>query len=118
MPKGQAPKLHGAIVNLPFDANKTFSLLPSTENIIMVKLEKKISFKGRAFFEPVRPEKISEALTYSRNNNLLYSDIEIDKNSLLRLLATDFTGDIPIALEEGTRHENHNSKIVLKIKKK
>ena len=41
MPKGQAPKLHGAIVNVPVDANKEFSLLPSTENIIMVKLMKK-----------------------------------------------------------------------------
>ena len=48
MSKGQAPKLHGAIVNVPVDANKTYSLLPSTENIIMVKL-KKTSFKGYAF---------------------------------------------------------------------
>ena len=48
MSKGQAPKLHGAIVNVPVDANKTYSLLPSTENIIMAKL-KKTSFKGYAF---------------------------------------------------------------------
>ena len=41
MPKGQAPKLHGATVNVPVDANKKFSLLPNTENIIMVKLMKK-----------------------------------------------------------------------------
>ena len=40
MPKGQAPKLHGAIANVPVDANKTYSLLPNTENIIMVKLKK------------------------------------------------------------------------------
>ena len=70
------------------------------------------------FLSQLDQKKISEALTYSRNNNPLYSDIEIDKNSLLWLLATDFTDDIPIALEEGTRYENHNSKIVLKIKKK
>ena len=48
MPKGRPPKLHGAIVNVPVDANKTYSLLPSTENIIMAKL-KKTSFKGYAF---------------------------------------------------------------------
>ena len=41
MPKVQAPKLHGAIVDIPFDANKTFSLSPSTENIIMLKSKKK-----------------------------------------------------------------------------
>ena len=40
MPKGQAPKLHGAIANVPVDANKTYSLLPNTENIIIVKLKK------------------------------------------------------------------------------
>ena len=40
MLKGQAPKLHGAIVNVPVDENKTYSLLPNTENIIMVKLKK------------------------------------------------------------------------------
>ena len=55
-------------------------------------------------------KKIFEALKYLRNNNPLYSDIEIDKNSLLRLLSTDFTDDIPITLEERTRHENHNSR--------
>ena len=41
MSKRQAPKLHGAIVNIPVDANKTYSLLRTTENIIMVKLKKK-----------------------------------------------------------------------------
>ena len=43
---------------------KTYSLLFSTHNIIMVKLKKKISFKGRAFFELVRREKIFEALIH------------------------------------------------------
>ena len=43
---------------------KTYSLLLSTHNIIMVKLKKKNSFKGRAFFELVRREKIFEALIY------------------------------------------------------
>ena len=40
----------------------------------------------------------------------MYSNIEIDKISLLRLLATDFTDDVPTTLEERNRHENHNSK--------
>ena len=49
MPKGQAPKLHGAIVNVPVDINRTNSLLPNTENIIMVKL-KKFNFWGSYWF--------------------------------------------------------------------
>ena len=48
--KDQTPKLHGAIVNVRVDANKTYSLLSNTESIIMVKLKKKIRFKGLVFF--------------------------------------------------------------------
>ena len=40
MPKGQTPKLHGAIANVSVDTNKTYSLLSNTENIVMVKLKK------------------------------------------------------------------------------
>lgn len=40
MPKVQAPKVYGALVNVSIDANKTYSLLPSDENIIKVQLQK------------------------------------------------------------------------------
>ena len=54
MPKGQAPKVYGVLVNVPIDANKTWSLLLSDVNIIMVQLQKKISFKGHVYFEQVQ----------------------------------------------------------------
>ena len=41
MSKDQAPKLHGATINVTVDANKAYSLSPNTENIMMVKLNKK-----------------------------------------------------------------------------
>ena len=41
MPKGQASKLHNVIVNVQVDANKTHSLLPNTEHVIIVKRKKK-----------------------------------------------------------------------------
>ena len=44
MPKGQPPKLHGAIVNVPVDLNKKYSLLPNTENTIVVKQKKSYRF--------------------------------------------------------------------------
>ena len=49
MPKGQTPKLHGAIVNVPVDVNKTYSLLPNSKNIIIVKLKKKIVLRVMCF---------------------------------------------------------------------
>ena len=57
IPKEQAPKLHGDIANVPADANKTFTLLPSTENITMVKLKKNISFKGHIFLSQLDQKK-------------------------------------------------------------
>ena len=84
MSKGQAPKLHGAIVNVPVDANKTYSLLPNTENIIMVKLKKKkLSFRGHVFFKHVRSEEICEALTYQ---NIIIHYTVIFKLILLSLI--------------------------------
>ena len=44
MPKGPPPKLNGAIVNVPVDANKTYSLLPNTENTIVLKQKKLYKF--------------------------------------------------------------------------
>ena len=43
MPKGQSPKLQGAIVNIPVDANEAFNKLPSCNNIYLVELKKKLS---------------------------------------------------------------------------
>ena len=50
MPKDQSPKLQGAVINIPVDANETFSKLPSCDNIFLVKLKTKLSFKGHVFF--------------------------------------------------------------------
>ena len=78
MPKGQSPKLQGAVVNIPVDVNETFSKLPSCDNIFLVKLKKKLSFKGHVFFEPVNPEKVKRALLKLKEVNHLYADVNID----------------------------------------
>ena len=62
MPKAQSPKLQGAVINIPADVYETFSKLPSCDNIFLVKLKKKLSFKVHVFFEPVHPEKVKRAL--------------------------------------------------------
>ena len=70
--------------------------------------EKK-SFKGHVFFEPVRREKICVALTYWKYNNPLYSDIQIDEDNIMKLLVTDCTEEIPIAL--AGVHEGNGPKV-------
>ena len=50
MPKGQTPKVKGAIVNVPVDANKTYRQLPYCEDIILLMLKMKLLFAGHVFF--------------------------------------------------------------------
>ena len=48
-------------------------------------------------------------MTYLKYDNPLYSDIEIDEDSIMELLVTDCTEEIPIALH-GV-HEGNGSKV-------
>ena len=48
-------------------------------------------------------------MTYLKYDNPLYSDIEIDEDSIMKLLVTDCTEEIPIALH-GV-HEGNGSKV-------
>ena len=50
-----------------------------------------------------------KALTYLKYDNPLYRDIEIDEDSIMKLLVTDCTEEIPIALH-GV-HEGNGSKV-------
>ena len=59
--KGQMPKIKGATCNIPVSVEDTCTTLPrntTSSGIIMVKLKKKLSFKGHVYFEPVSPEKV------------------------------------------------------------
>lgn len=49
MPKGQSPKLRGAICNVPVDCQNTTTTLPhgaDSNGIIIIKLKRKLSFYG------------------------------------------------------------------------
>ena len=49
MPKGQTPKMHGSVVNVPVNVSETCKHLPregNCEEVILVKLKRKLSVKG------------------------------------------------------------------------
>ena len=48
----------------------------------MLKLKRKLEFKGYVYFEAVRPELILEALMWLKSNNVLYKDIQMDVNNI------------------------------------
>eukprot|EP00111_Clytia_hemisphaerica_P014081 TCONS_00041443-protein len=85
MSKGQAPKMKGAICNVPIKADDICNILPrgmDNNGVVRVALKKKMSFKSNVYFEPVRPQFVREVLIYFKNNNPLYSDIKINLDSI------------------------------------
>ena len=106
MPKGQFPKIKGAICNIPVELNDSCNVLPRNDcnsGIIFVKLKRKLEFKGHVYFQPVSPHKLNEALLFLKVNNQLYADIEIDLEQIpddLLNLADDEEMDIEIEVDE------------------
>ena len=80
MPKGQMPKIKGAICNVPIDVSEVNIILPraaDSNGLISVKLKRKLVYRGHVLFEPVRPGHVQHALEFLKNTNPLYSDIVI-----------------------------------------
>ena len=85
LPKGQQPKIKGAICNIPIDVESVSNCLPRATNnngILFVKLKRKIEFRGHVYFESVRPNCIQEALEYLRQFNPFYSTILINMDNI------------------------------------
>ena len=71
MPKGQTPKIKGSICNVPIDTNDVTNILPrgaDSNGIIMIKLKRKLSFRGHVYFEAVSPDLVNLALTWETSN--------------------------------------------------
>ena len=85
MPKGQFPKLKGAICNIPIETIDITNTLPQgaeTSRFLMVKLKRKLNFLGHVYFQAVSLESIYVALSFLKENNAFYSNINIDMASL------------------------------------
>ena len=91
MPKGRQRKIKGAICNVPVECEQTCNILPrpsERSGIIMLKLKRKLQFRGYVYYEPVRPELIFSALQWLKINNPLYADIEIDIENSYQYLSS------------------------------
>ena len=103
MPKGQTPKLKGSICNVPINTSDIVNTLPQgadSNGILMVKLKRKLMYRGHVYFEAVSPDVVLSALQYLKQYNPLYFDIEIDVGRIPEnLLSLTEPIDIPIELE-------------------
>ena len=85
MPKGQQRKVKGAICNVPVECDQTCKVLPrppERSGVIMLKLKRKLEFRGHVYFQAVRPQFIFDALNWLKFNNPLYNNITIDINNI------------------------------------
>ena len=85
MPKGQQKKALGAICNVPVNCDQMCKVLPrppERSGIIMLKLKRKLRFRGHVYFLAVRLELIVNALNWLRQNNPLYCDVTTDINHI------------------------------------
>ena len=91
MPKGRLPKLKGSICNIPIDLADITIVLPhgaDSNGLVVAELKRKLNYQGHVYFEAVLPGTVFHALLYLRQNNALYSDIEIVlDNTLSNLLS-------------------------------
>ena len=85
MPKGNSPKIKGAICNVPVDAEDMCNVLPRpacSNGLLVVKLKRKLTYRGHVYFEPIRPNIITELLNFFKINNPFYTNVTIDLNHL------------------------------------
>ncbi|KAL9989441.1 hypothetical protein ACROYT_G003990 [Oculina patagonica] len=85
MPKGQQRKIKGAICNVPVTCEETCKVLPrppDSTGIIMLKLKRKLQFRGHVYFQAVRPQLIMHALNWLKSNNELYENVTINLENI------------------------------------
>ena len=80
MPKGQSPKIKGSICNVTVEIMDVSTLLPrqaSSNCLVIIKLKRKLEYRGHVYFEPVRPDIVLRLQQFCKANNDLYKDVII-----------------------------------------
>ena len=76
------------------DSDTTCETLPRppiSTGILLLKLKRKLQYKGHQYFESVRPQALKDALLYLKRNHIHYSDIEIQmQKSCLQSSSTNY----------------------------
>ena len=65
IPKGQQRKIKGAICNIPVECDQTCNILPrppERSGIILLKLKRKLEFRGHVYFQVVCPRVVDDNL--------------------------------------------------------
>ena len=75
----------GAICNVPVNCDQTCKVLPrppGRSGIIMLKLKRKLEFRGHVYFQAVCPQLVKNALNWLVQSNPLYSNVITDMSNI------------------------------------
>ena len=80
LPSGQQKAVHGTVVNVliePEESVSTLPRVPSSESIVLVKLKRKLAYRGHVLVQNIHPQKIKDALYTLKYviQNPLYEDV-------------------------------------------
>ena len=78
LPVGKQKSIHGPAVNVPSKLDtlcNELPRLPSQSELILLKLKRKLSYKGHYLYDYVTPERLINALRYLKANNHYYKDL-------------------------------------------
>ncbi len=79
LPKGAQNGVHGPVVCVASKFAENFNILPRTDDqLIFVKLKRKLTYKGYHENQYVNTNKIKNALSYLQQHNRFYEDISVD----------------------------------------
>ena len=114
--------MDGLIVNVPVNVSETCNHFPrdgNCEEVILVKLKRKLSFKGHVYFEPVSLLRVRAALEFVQKVNPLYEDVLIsDTNTspdLLSIWKKPFGSEIDFEVESDDELETTLSPLNIRL---
>ncbi|XP_071943751.1 uncharacterized protein [Antedon mediterranea] len=82
LPKGGQNGIHGPVVCVPSNTIETVKILPrpkADDQLISVKLKRKLSYKGYYKYKFVNTTNVIQALEYLQDHNKWYFDVAIDE---------------------------------------
>ncbi|XP_076870505.1 uncharacterized protein LOC143521483 isoform X1 [Brachyhypopomus gauderio] len=110
LPKGGQNGVHGPVTCVPSNMTNVVDVLPRSENIdqmIRVKLKRKLTYKGHYKYEFVCPDKIQSSLMYLQKHNKFYSNIQFN-NDWINPLSKTAEAEDNDAYDQCVTEEKHD----------
>ncbi|XP_058472555.1 uncharacterized protein LOC131445864 [Solea solea] len=85
LPKGGQNGVHGPVTCVPANIVETNNLLPRSNmegSLLRVKLKRKLTYKGHYEYQYVDTMRIRQALSYLKQNNMYYKDVDFNEDWL------------------------------------